>query len=594
MADFERKHAACRECREKKLKCVPSEEGGDSCHRCTRLGKDCQTPEVKQRKRKARLRGRVEQLESSYSEILSLLKQRPQSETNAVATAPISTPSHASTSQLSQATDATSPLGLTAGHPNAEKNELLQIPSEECHILLNDYRRMTNTNFPYVIIPDTCTAATLVDERPMLAQAIFIATTWRHPARQHALRDKFLSEFSERYFIKSERSLELLQALLVYFGWCHWYTVPVATQVFRLGSLIVALAMELGIHQKPTNVTQHEMIVGQSGGLGQNNEDTSSKFWGYEARRAFLGAFTVSTYGLLLFRRASMLPYSQYLEDCALSLAAYPQHASDTTLIHMIRSLRIAEETTYTFDHGSKERIGELSDEKIQILVKALAKQMEEWRVSLPPGTFAIGRIQRGYYSSGGYIHEVGLYGLLQGQTPSVTRISILYECFNATMKYLSCIMESSLDDMIDWTSLDWRALNYAIMLSTKASIILDSAYVSTEASQRAAWLGKCLDTLCLRAQELNRLKGDKCSYFLKLAHEWANVKTYHQNCIQKSLASTSRPRQSTLQQQSQPSMQVDQQTTSVPYLDNAFDVDPFSELFWAGFGDSEAGIYQM
>ena len=86
-----------------------------------------------------------------------------------------------------------------------------------------------------------------------------------------------------------------------------------------------------------------------------------------------------------------MLPYTQYLEDCAMSLAADPQHSSDTTLVYMMRSLHISEETTYTFDHGSKEKIGEFSDEKIQILVKALAKQVEEWRASLPPGTFAIG-----------------------------------------------------------------------------------------------------------------------------------------------------------------------------------------------------------
>ncbi len=310
-----------------------------------------------------------------------------------------------------------------------------------------------------------------------------------------------------------------------------------------------------------------------------------------------------------------MLPYTDYLDDCAASLASDPQHFSDSTLVYMTRSLYISQQTTYTFDHGSKEMIGELSDEKIQILVKALAKQMEEWRTSLPPGTFEIGRhcqfpctckkfnsphigtgrLQRAYYSNRGYLHEVGLYGLLQGQTPSVTRISILYECFNAIMKYLSCVIENSLDDMIDWTSLDWRSLNFGIMLSTKSSIILDSAYVSTEASQRANWLGKCLDTLCLRAEEIHRLKGDKCSYFQKLAHEWANIKTYHQNCIQRTLSSTSG--QSVIHPQSEPPAEIQQQTNNVPFLDTAFDVDPFSELFWAGFGDSETGvtgIYQM
>ncbi|ETI23719.1 hypothetical protein G647_05524 [Cladophialophora carrionii CBS 160.54] len=534
------------------------------------------------------VRGRVEQLESSYSEILSLLKQKPQPEANVATSVSTSTPSHTDASRVSQATGLTSPLRFESTHSDASNSYLLEIPLEECEVLLNDYRRMSANHFPYVMIPEACPVATLVEERPMLAQAVFVATTWRFPERQRALQDKFLHHFNHRYFVKSEKSLDLLQALIVYFAWCHWYTVPVATQVYRLGSLVVSLAVELGINQKPTSVTQHEIIVGPGSALEQGSEAMSSKFWGFEARRAYLGAFTVSTYGLLLFRRPSMLPYSQYLEDCASSLVTDPQYSTDPTLIHMVRSMRVAEETTHTFDHGSKEKIGELSDDKIQILVGALSKQTEEWRTSLPPGAFRNGWLQRAYYSSRGYIHEVGLYGLLHGQAPSVTRLSILYDCFNATVKYLSCVLENGLDDMVDWTSLEWRALNFGIMLSTKSSIILDSAYVSMEASQRAAWLGKCLDTLCLRAQELHRMKGEKCSYFLKLAHEWANIKMYHQNTIQRALSAT------TAQQQSHLSAQTQQQTAGVSFMDNAFDVDPFNELFWAGFGDSEPGMTGM
>lgn len=156
------------------------------------------------------------------------------------------------------------------------------------------------------------------------------------------------------------------------------------------------------------NVTQHEMIVGPSSGLDQNPEPLSLKFWGPEARRAYLGAFTISTYGLILFRKPSTLNYTQYLEDCAASLAADPQHCSDTTLIHSIRSLRIAEEITYTFDHGSKEKIGELTDEKIQILVRALSKQTEEWRSNLPSGVFNIGEL---IFLSVDYPRRFGLTG---------------------------------------------------------------------------------------------------------------------------------------------------------------------------------------
>ena len=126
-----------------------------------------------------------------------------------------------------------------------------------------------------------------------------------------------------------------------------------------------------------------------------------------------------NTKPLLLFKISCLLPSTQFLDDCATSLATDPQHRSDTTLIHMIRGLRLAEETTHTFDHGSKEKIGELSDEKLQVLVEAQSGQIEAWREGLPLGVFhgtieyvfcsddllhltnaAIGRIQRSYYST--------------------------------------------------------------------------------------------------------------------------------------------------------------------------------------------------
>ncbi|EXJ66187.1 uncharacterized protein A1O5_10803 [Cladophialophora psammophila CBS 110553] len=191
-----------------------------------------------------------------------------------------STPSN-TCSQLSQSTDLVSPPGFHSSQPEAASNYLLEIPPEECQTLINDYRRMSSHNFPYVIISEACPVASLIEERPMLAQAVFITTTWRTPARQSALKDKFLKDLGERYFNRSERSLDLLQALIVYFGW--------------LASLVVALAVELGIDQKPMNVTQHDMIIGSNTVLAQTHEAVSSKFWGYEARRAYIGAYTIST-----------------------------------------------------------------------------------------------------------------------------------------------------------------------------------------------------------------------------------------------------------------------------------------------------------
>ena len=153
-------------------------------------------------------------------------------------------------------------------------------------------------------------------------------------------------------------------------------------------------------------------------------------------------------------------------------------------------------------------------------------------------------------------------------------------------MKALSVSVELSLDEMGDWGVMEWRQLNLAVMLCTKSSIILDSAYPGPESSQRADWLAKCLDTLCLQARELHRtaVAGDpqaqEQDHFLKrLATEWQNVKSYYLNCVQRNLP---QPQQVSVGLQPAPAVQQGLQT-----LDFPFDVDPFNDMYWFGLTDT-------
>lgn len=163
------------------------------------------------------VRGRVDQLESSYSEILSLLKGNASATASPAAT----TASHQAQSSIVEAhshcTEIVSPPVSQLSYPGIIGTDLL--PLAECELLIKDYRRMSQKNLPFVVVPESCRAVLLMEERPMLAQAIFTVTSWRNAARQAALQANFLKDLGERYFIRSERSLDLLQALIVYFGW---------------------------------------------------------------------------------------------------------------------------------------------------------------------------------------------------------------------------------------------------------------------------------------------------------------------------------------------------------------------------------------
>ncbi|KAK5277876.1 hypothetical protein LTR40_009853, partial [Exophiala xenobiotica] len=329
------------------------------------------------------VRGRVDNLESSYSEILALLRRNVEAEASPAPSSSLYQPPSIP-DRRSQGTRSAFELGGSQSiFPAVVGTEML--PLEECDSLITAYRRMSQTNYPFVILPESCRAASLIEERPMLAQAIFIVTSWRNSARQATLRASFLRDVSDKFLMRSERSLDLLQGLIVYFGWCHFYTITFSSEGYRLATILVTMAIELGITQKPLTVTQHDLLLNSSSIFPQTNEATSSKFWSYEARRAFIAAHIISTFCCLAFRRHSLLPHTQYVEDCASSLATDPQCPSDSLLIYWVKSMALAELVSLTFDHGSRERICELNDDKIQLLVKILVRQLDEWKATLPP-----------------------------------------------------------------------------------------------------------------------------------------------------------------------------------------------------------------
>ena len=172
------------------------------------------------------------------------------------------------------------------------------------------------------------------------------------------------------------------------------------------------------------------------------------------------------------------------------------------------------------------------------------------------------------------YIHEVGLFGLLQGQTPSITHISLLFECFTSVQSYLSQVTELPVEEIAKWPSMDWRALNLAVMLGTKSSLVLDSPCTTPESAARVNWLCDCLDTLCLRTKELYQITGsapDQNHYFRRASTDWSTVKKCYQAGIQAQPAVTG----------VLPSRGL-QSTTNYPNFDT------LNDLSWAGIEEFE------
>lgn len=110
------------------------------------------------------------------------------------------------------------------GIPTPESAAVVHHPTgvdellEDLETSLPTYRRKSSDFWPFVMVPEEIKAAALLQKRPLLSQAIVLSTSWSSPTQQAVQKQRFLGELSSKYFA-FERSLELLQALLVYFGW---------------------------------------------------------------------------------------------------------------------------------------------------------------------------------------------------------------------------------------------------------------------------------------------------------------------------------------------------------------------------------------
>ena len=152
------------------------------------------------------MRGRVEQLENNYAQILSLLDSQSR---------PIV--SEAAGINVSQTTTIGVPTPEYSVTTSDADNGVLS--QAELQSAIETYHKMSAGNFPFVLLPHDCSASSLAIQRPMLSQAIGVVTSWTTPAAQSARQDHFLAVLGHKYFVKYERSLDLLQSLLVYFAW---------------------------------------------------------------------------------------------------------------------------------------------------------------------------------------------------------------------------------------------------------------------------------------------------------------------------------------------------------------------------------------
>lgn len=95
-----------------------------------------------------------------------------------------------------------------------------KISVEQGDELLSLYRNEYSDQFPFVPIPNDLRAIDLLEQRPFLFRTIIQVTCPQTPALQRSLSRWFRIYIAEHVVVDQEKSVELLQAILLFIAWC--------------------------------------------------------------------------------------------------------------------------------------------------------------------------------------------------------------------------------------------------------------------------------------------------------------------------------------------------------------------------------------
>ncbi|KAJ5096382.1 hypothetical protein NUU61_005738 [Penicillium alfredii] len=440
LADLKRARA-CEPCRQLKVRCDPDPDHPDgSCKRCAKARRTCFVT-APTRKRQKKTDSRVAELERKIDALTATLQA---SHSNALFSAappadpPPSQPQphdqHTSRRWLKEDSQQAGTKRQHGGQAKVPPQNLLgpqySRPGSPSVEQLHDRRPPHHWRGPYsgaieppktdagnefvdvidrgIIDIETAVAAfnrfvnQMAEEMPVVMlhpetkmgdvrrekPALFLAITAAgvgvfNPNLQLSLFGELYRLIGDRVVVKGEKSLDLLQAILV---GTLWYLPPDNFDEIKFWQLIhmaVALAMDLGLNRRTLTNKRPFTLVRDL--MMKKPAVISFDPDGPEARRAWIGCYFLAVQAATALRRVLLVRWQPYNDECLEILENHPDALpSDRKLVWWAKLGLIMEEVGVHFSTDYPGSIITFADSKLRYTMKALENELFQWRRDIP------------------------------------------------------------------------------------------------------------------------------------------------------------------------------------------------------------------
>lgn len=242
--------------------------------------------------------------------------------------------------------------------------------------LFEQYRTSMSGHFPFAPIPSGISTYNMTRDRPFLYTCCVMSAAHRDPPLQARIAKDILKYISEHMILRGEKSLDLLQGLLVVTAWYHVYTHS-NPQLMNLLHLAKALLVDLGLNRPPGfGIFQIKMSSDATEMIHGSKHE--ARVHSLEERRACLGVYHVYNRYNAAFRRVDPAAWSEHLEQCCQALQTAAEYPSDAHAVAYVRLDHLVER--YTGAGGFKPG----ASMPIHTYVKLFSEEIDRLRQGLP------------------------------------------------------------------------------------------------------------------------------------------------------------------------------------------------------------------
>ncbi|KAJ5654444.1 hypothetical protein N7490_001447 [Penicillium lividum] len=551
---------SCESCRNLKVRCLPNPNTPNQCQRCSKGKKVCTFVAPQRRRPRKRTDSRVAQLEKEMRMMRSLIKDKIREESepdssegsdnfqdesgdmdyqSALGSIPESaggTSDSARFMEYSPGFIDTSLHGVRESGPHSAPPTLsgmhanfLSVPNKPCVedvidrgiISLEDAEQLVaffihelSTIFPFVILPQSTTAAQLRQATPVLFLSVVSAAAISIDVDlAGVLNHEMIRLYADRFFIEGEKSLELVQALLLMMIFYFPPSSPLKLQFYQYAHIASTMALEIGL------ATKRRISQGKSDRKKSESHDEHMA----EQARAILGCYHIGSAVAMKTRRPNLLQYNDWMEECVSQLERSP-HQTDRRLAVWFELQRITDESLSSFGLEDTSSMSKLTDSRVQAVLRWFDKQMETWRKNTPNTMLTVPMILE-YRSAVLAMYEVSIGegyrdpdaikrreftlpnldedGNTKQTTPmSVARIDITVKWMNAAHELLDAILACSAETMRRFPNLMYTRFTMAMTSLLKIHFSVRTNTLGEFLSPETVNVGYYLDAMANKLGE--------------------------------------------------------------------------------------------